>query len=364
MATKRRRAPRTWSMLGDVKRKPSPYEVVTAKFHYHFRREPAPFELDVNDPINQWYLRNREGSPFQVEDWEDFRDPYKLTYKEYISAQNDREIYVDALIDQYEAAEAAARLDPQWVNTLRHLFVPLRFPLHVLQMTGLYVGQMAPSAFITNCSNFQAADEMRRIQRIAYWTKVLADAHGDDLADTVTARQPWESAPQWQPLRRVLEEMLIAYDWGEAFTALNLAVKPMVDALLNWEFAAFAEANGDQFLAQLFTEFSNDSRRSQDWTRALVHYAIERKPELTETLTGWVNRWAPAAQAAVEALTPLFGRAPDPVTPQVVSDSVAQRYAEFMKSVGLRVEDPALPGSPPAEPHQLLQDQIASPANL
>jgi toluene monooxygenase system protein E len=63
------------------------------------------------------------------------------------------------------------------VATLRKLFVPLRFPLHVLQMTGLYVGQMAPSAFITNAAHFSAADEMRRVQRIAYWTKVLANAH-------------------------------------------------------------------------------------------------------------------------------------------------------------------------------------------
>lgn len=331
----RRVARRTWSMLGDVKRKPSPYEVVTSKFHYHFRRDPAPFELDPNVPINKWYLRHREGSALQLPDWEQFRDPYKLTYTEYIKTQRTRETYVDGLIDQFEAAGTVAHLSPAWVDTLTNFYVPLRFPLHVLQMVAMYVGQMAPSSFITNCAHFQAADEMRRIQRIAYWTKVLANARGDELAQTETARRSWESAPQWQPLRRLLEELLIAYDWGEAFTALNLAVKPAIDALVNWEFAALAQANNDQFLAQLFTEFTHDSKRSQDWTQALVHYMLDRDPKLHSVLEGWLARWQPDAHAAVEALTPTFATAPTPLSEQLVSDNITRRYNDFIRGAGL-----------------------------
>ena len=137
--------------------------------------------------------------------------------------------------------------------------MPLRFPLHVLQMTGLYVGQMAPSAFIINCANFQAADEMRRIQRLAYLTKLLANAHGDDIAATATARDPWEAGAAWQPLREVLERMLAVYDWGEAFVVLNLVVKPAIDALVNDSLAALAARNGDEFLALLLAEFQRDS---------------------------------------------------------------------------------------------------------
>ena len=201
----RRPRPKTWSTLGDVRRRVSPYEAVTAKFHYHFRREPAPFELDPDMPMNAWYLRYREGSPFQVDDWEGFRDPDKLTYKDYVAVQHERELYLDGLVDRFEATEHAAALDPAWVATLRRLFVPLRFPLHVLQMVTLYVGQMAPSSFITNPAAFQGGDEMRRIQRIAYWTKALADAHDPALAATATARDPWTADPAWQPLRETAE---------------------------------------------------------------------------------------------------------------------------------------------------------------
>ncbi len=332
-----RRTTKTWSLLGDVKRKPSPYEAVTAKFHYHFKREPAPFEMDPETAINKWYLKNREGSPLMLEDWEQFRDPAKLTYKDYVAIQRDRETYVDGLIDQAEAAHAARNLAAGWVKTLTDLLVPLRFPLHVLQITSLYVGQMAPTSFITNCAYFQASDELRRIQRMAYWTKVLANAHGDEIASTHAARGPWESAAHWQPLRQVVEELLIAYDWGEAFTALNLVVKPMVDALVNEQLATLAAANGDQFLNQLLTEFNIDSKRSQDWSQALAAYCTDRDPQLHGVISGWLAKWQPKAKAAIDAIAPVFAQAPNPMSAQTVSDMVARRYADFIEEAGLPV---------------------------
>jgi len=252
-----RRKPRTWSQFGEVKRKPTPYEAVTGKFHYHFRRDPAPFELDPTTPINAWYLENREGSPLQVEDWEAFRDPYKLTYRDYVAMQHEREIFVDSLVDRAEADDLAGELDPGWVGTLADFLVPLRFPIHALQMTSLYVGQMAPSSYITNCAHFQAADEMRRIQRIAYWSKVLANTHGDAIAETGRSRRIWESDPAWQPLRQALEKLLISYDWGEAFTALCVVLKPSLDTLFNDCLSDLAAQNGDRFVAELVSRTVN-----------------------------------------------------------------------------------------------------------
>lgn len=297
---------RTWSLFGDVKRRPTPYEAVTGKFHYHIRRDPAPFELDPGWTLNQWYLTHREGSPMQVEDWEQFRDPARLTYKDYVSLQHEREIYVDALVDSYEGDEYVQGLSAEWVATLRESLVPLRFPLHGLQMAALYVGQMAPSSYITNCAHFQAADEMRRIQRIAYWTRVLADNHGDEIASTDAARTLWETDERWQPLREAVETMLIAYDWGEAFAALNLAVKPALDAAVA-RLGETAAANGDRFLEALCAEFALDSARSAAWTSALVDYTRERSADAAAAVDGWAATWRPKGEAAAAAWATTFG---------------------------------------------------------
>lgn len=335
MAVTERKKPKTWSLLGDVRRRPSVYEATAAKFNYHFRREPAPFEMDPNADINEWYLQYREGSVFNVEDWEGFRDPAKLTYSDYVMLQHDRETYLDLLIDHHEDSKSVDGLDPAWVDTVTALVVPLRFPLHVLQMSSLYVAQMAPSAYIINCANFQAADEMRRIQRLAYLTKVVSNAHGAQIADTSTARDPWQSGEAWQPLREACERMLAVYDWGQAFAALDLVVKPSVDAVVNDQLAQLAVANGDEFLALLLAEFQRDSMRHQNWSTALAQYAIEQDPALAETLRGWVAEWTPRADAAVAGLAGLFENAPSPIDAAAIRQAATQARDRVIGASGL-----------------------------
>jgi toluene monooxygenase system protein E len=178
MVVVRRREPaKTWSLLGEVHKKPSEYEVVTTKLHYHYRRQPAPFELDPNAPINAWYLRYRENSPLHAPSWEQFRDPHQLTYQRYVERQSEREAYLENLVDAFERRDHDAGLHIDWVRELDRVYLPARFPLHALQMSALYVAQMAPSAFITNAAYFQAADELRRIQWLAYRAKSLSLAH-------------------------------------------------------------------------------------------------------------------------------------------------------------------------------------------
>lgn len=334
MATRERKAPKTWSRLGDVKRRPSTYDVTASQFAYHFRREPAPFEMGPEAPINQWYLKHREGSAFNVDDWEGFRDPARLTYSDYVTLQHDRETYLDALVDHHEDAESVASYDEAWAHFLTRAVVPLRFPLHVLQMCALYVGQMAPSAFIINCANFQAADEMRRIQRLAYFTRMLADSHSDAIAETATARDPWEKDEHWH-LRELLERLLVVYDWGQAFVALNLVVKPTIDALVNDQLALVATDNGDELLALMLGEFGRDSQRSADWTSALVRYAIDRGPALAPIVRDWVDEWVPLADESASAWAQLLTSAPRPADAGHAVAAAASQRSALIASCGL-----------------------------
>jgi toluene monooxygenase system protein E len=293
---------RTWSVADTGRRRPTEYEVVTRKFHYHFGRQPAPFDLDPGSPINQWYLRYREGSPLQAADWEGFEDPAQLNYRRYIALQHDREVYAEGVVDHFEALDHDARLDPAWVAVLGRLYLPARFALHVLQIASLYVGQLGPSAAITNASFFQAADELRALQWIAYRAKSLSLSHGAALADSATARATWEDDPAWQPARKALEELLLAYDWGEAFTALNLVIKPAFDTFFKVAFADLALASGDGLTAQLLRESGVDTARNSAWATALAQYATAARTENATVIASWQDTWRPAADAAIAGL--------------------------------------------------------------
>jgi toluene monooxygenase system protein E len=221
------------------------------------------------------------------------------------------------------------------VQVLERLYLPARFPMHTLQMTALYMAQMAPASFMTNAAYFQAADELRRIQWTAYRAKSLSLDHDAELASSAHTRQRWEADGAWQPLREAVEKMLIAYDWGEAFVALNLAVKPVFDELFNGQLAELARAHEDDLLALMLDDFALDSQRSRDWSEALVKYAVAQRPANKELLRQWVEKWNPLAYRGLEGVVELFGQAPRPLEPQAVSANARAAHHAFLARCGL-----------------------------
>ena len=121
------------------------------------------------------------------------------------------------------------------------------------------------------------------------------------------------------------------YDWGEAFAALDLVIKPTIDSLLSDSLAALAAENGDELLSLLLAEFHRDADRSKDWTAELVRYAVANNPENAAVLTEWVAAWTPAADALAAAYAPLLTGA-DPAT---VVAAAAKARADLLAAAGL-----------------------------
>ena len=202
-------------------------------------------------------------------------------------------------------------------------------------MSSLYLAQLAPSAYIANGAFFQAADELRRIQWVAYRAKSLALSHYPELASSASTRQIWEEEPLWQPLREAVEKLLVAYDWGETFAALNLVIKPIFDIIHTNEFAQLAHVNGDELTALTQENFALDSQRCRDWSLALAQYAIAGHAPNKELLLQWVAKWKPLALHAAQGLLEVFTLAPEPQTPEDIMKRVEETYSEFFGSWSL-----------------------------
>jgi toluene monooxygenase system protein E len=194
------------------------------------------------------------------------------------------------------------RLRASWIELLVRVVGPLRYPLHAFQLVACYAGSMAPSGRVVVAFALQAADEMRRIERIAYRMRQLRDTYADFGADGARA---WQADPVWQPTRELAERLLVAWDWGEAFVALNVVVKPLFDELFMTAFARLAEAHGDPLLARVFAALGEDCAWHRAWTRALLDVA-SRNSSCSSAVRAWIMRWAPRALHAAEALAPLF----------------------------------------------------------
>ncbi len=302
---------RTWSGFGQVRRKPSEYEIVTHDANYTTRKNrTSALESNPTTPVNMWYLTYRDRSPLSAEDWNGFRDPDEITYRKYVTLQDEQETVVEGILDEFGKVNHDANLSPQWLHVLATVFTPMRFPAHAIQMLQAYLGQVAPSSYITNCAAFAAADQLRLVSLVAYRTRQLQLAH-PDMGFATGERKIWETHPDWQPTRRALETALTAYDWGECLTAVNLVLRPTLSEILLRQLGIVADANRDQLTWLLLSHLTIDAERNARWSATLARYAIAQRPENAAVIRRWVQRWTSRADEAAAGLTHLLAELPE-----------------------------------------------------
>ncbi len=313
-----------WHLQG-LKRVPSEYEIVTNNMlHY----PTVGFELSPENPVTQWYKKYQEGSPLQCSDWELFKDPHQLTYRKFNQIQDQKEVFVDTILRRVNETQSDHQLSEEWLQVLRRAWAPLRYPVHGMQMVSSYAGSMAPGGKFFVCFMMQAANEMRAVQRVAQKVWQLKENRGNFGEED---QRVWEDDEMWQPLRECIEKLLIAYDWGEAFVGLNIAVKPIMDIFFNEEFATLARQNDDLVIADMHSSFNEDSRWQRDWSRALVQVAVKDRAENAVVIQNWIEKWAPLARAGVAAFRPVFEEmAPNPIDFDRVLSSLDRKYQLFL----------------------------------
>ena len=297
-----KRKQRTWSAFGDVRRMPTEYEIVTHDTNWTLREgRKAALEQNPSSPANLWFLTYREGSALQVASWEGFKDPDALTYRRYVAMQHREESAVEGLLDKYSDDGHDRTLTPGWAQTLQMLFTATRFSLHAAQQVEAYLGFMSPSPYIMNAAAFATADLLRRVTLVAYRTRELALAWPEQ-GFAAAERDLWQNAPQWQPARELFETSLVAYDWAEAFTAMNLVILPTMDELLLAQLGRAAQTQGDDLTWMLLGYLAGDSERRARWSAALAAYAINQREENRAVFGKWIAKWAARADRAAEGL--------------------------------------------------------------
>jgi toluene monooxygenase system protein E len=277
---------------------PTEYELVTTGLLYYVGRG-----FEVTTPLGEWYAKHQTRSLLIGDDWERFVDPRETTYAKYVELAQARETYVDGILQSIEHAGYDATLKAEWRSALGAALAPLRFPLHGFQMIAAYVGQMAPSGRIAVAAAFQAADEVRRIQRIAYRMTQLKLV---DPTFGAGARDAWQGDAAWQPLRETVERCLVTFDWGEALVALNLCVKPVIDDLFMMRLGRAAKMHDDFLLGQILASLDDDCKWHRDWTIALLETAIRSNEGNRAVIGLWAKKWGQLALRSASALAPLF----------------------------------------------------------
>lgn len=326
---------KTYWHLMRQRRMPSEYEIVTSKLLCYTGEgfTGKRFELDV--PLKQWYTQYQEDSPLKCTSWEKFRDPRETTYTRYTELQMAKEIFVDGLLGEIETTGYDAELPEHWLRILSRIVAPFRYPGHGLAMIAAYFGQMAPSGRLTITGALQAADEVRRVERLAYRVRQLQIAFPGFAQDS---KARWQHDPLWQPLREIIEKMLTTWDWGECFVVLNLILKPMIDELFMQHVSDLALREGDHLLGQIFYSLNEDCQWHRQWSQALIKMAIEDTPANRDLIQKWIDQWYGPSRRAVEAFCPVLDGKWEEATIkpfQNVLRQIDSHFGEYLDSMGL-----------------------------
>jgi toluene monooxygenase system protein E len=251
--------------------------------------------------------------------------------------QRGKEIFVDGILDEIELTGYDAHLRPAWLHIFPRVVAPFRYPGHGFQMIASYIGQMAPSGRITIAAALQSADEMRRIQRIAYRIRQLQIIYPGFASDSGTL---WQTDSLWQPLREVVEKLLITYDWAESFVGLNLVLKPLVDELFMKYLSDVALRADDYLLGQIFYSLNEDCQWHRQWSESLVRMAIEDRAHNKDTMQAWIHRWYPLAARATHAFASLLEDTLEQMkTPPLenLDRTIDLYYRDYLRSMSLEV---------------------------
>jgi toluene monooxygenase system protein E len=129
----------------------------------------------------------------------------------------------------------------------------------------------------------------------------------------------------------LLERLLIAYDWHEAFIGTQLVLKPIADRLTLHGFAGAARAAGDELDALIADNLYKDAERARRWTVACTRFLIADAPDNRAALLETLARWRPLGEAAIAAGTGLL------VNPEVAADARAD-WAALLADAGLAAD--------------------------
>jgi toluene monooxygenase system protein E len=331
--TLRNRRVRTWSSFGNLGRKPNEYEVVTHNMNHTVGAMPLEMSADVHG--NRWLIKHRDGIALKVAALDSFRDPDQMTYRKYTQSMDQQETYVDGLLQQYAGDKTSdLALDARALSFLATAMTPARYLGHGLQMVSAYMQQLAHSSYLANCAAFQTADQLRRVQRVSYRTRQLADAHSDAGFGTAE-RATWEQHAGWQPTREALERLMVAYDWDQTFVGLNLVVKPLADELFLRSFAAIARAQGNELDALIAENLWLDAQRSRRWTIDACKAMRLADDSNQAVLQDRLAQWAPWGQKMIDSASVMLADDSAPDHAKAIAGAVQVGWTQYLCEAGL-----------------------------
>jgi len=265
----------------------------TANFHYRPLWDPERELYDVRRTL------------IEMKDWYAFKDPRQYYYGSYTIARSRQQDTMEKNLDFVDKRGLLRDLPEATRTAMIFALVPLRHLEWGANLNNCHVTAYGYGTAITQATMFHGMDRLGLAQYLSRIGLLLDGNSGDSLA---TGKTLWMEHAAWQPLRRLVEKMMVCEDWFELFVAQNLVLDGLIHPLVFRHFEPHVSAQHGPSLS-LLTEFMTTwFDESSRWIDATTKTAAAESPSNTQQLRDWVAASRPEVVAALRPYAgELFG---------------------------------------------------------
>lgn len=259
----------------------------TVNFHYK----------PLWDPERELYDVRR--TAVVMKDWYALKDPRQFYYGNYTTTRAKQQEALDRTLEFTEKRDLL-RLIPQAARMqLVSALVPLRHYEFGANLNNAHVSAYGFGTTIVQAAMMHCMDRLGMAQHISRIGLLVDGNTGDSL---IEGKRLWLDAPEWQGVRREMENQFVVRDWFETFVAQNLVADSLVYPLFFQQFdKAYALQNGPA-LSALTDYLMRWYEETAKWVDASVKTAAAESVENKALLSGWVVKWR---AVWIEALRPI-----------------------------------------------------------
>lgn len=261
-----------------------------ADANFHYRPIWAP-EYEIFDKAR---------TKIEMADWYTLRDPRQLYYATYNIQRSQMVQGAEQQLAFVEKRGLVDTVDAGWAETVKSYLLPLRHFEWGANLNSLQITNYGWGAAVTVPTCFEAGDRLGMAQHISK-IGLLFDGNSGDSLDA--AKDAWMNAPEWQAMRKLVEDSLVVEDWFELFVAQNLAMDGIVYGLVYDHFDAAGIAKPGGMAVTMVTEFPKTWFAEQTrWVDAVIKGVVAESADNAKLVSGWFADWS---KKTADAMRPI-----------------------------------------------------------
>jgi phenol hydroxylase P1 protein len=291
---------------------------VQASANFHYR--------PTWDPDHEIFDASR--TAIKMKDWYAFKDPRQFYYGTYTIARAKMQETAEADFDFVESRGLATSYNEAAKKMALEFYLPLRHVAWGANMNGSFMCAYGFGTAITQPCLFNGMDQLGMAQYITRLGLTLGTP-----ADLDAAKQAWLNAPQWQELRRYVEDTLVLKDWFELYVAQNVVLDGLLFPLAYQHVDNALQSQGGPVVSMMTRFQAEWFAESSKWVDSCLKVGAGETAENKAQLSAWTAHWR---DRALKALAPIAQQALGDKADSVMAELADQFKARLAKA-GLAV---------------------------